>query len=87
MTIVITSDFSAETLEYQDKTSQCNLESEIGKNFLMFDDEDMYFSVLVPRRKLDGKVYVIEDVNSRSYFISSSGDFYLHAHQTPFCQR
>lgn len=52
-------------MEYHDKTAQCNLDTELGKNFLMFDQEPC-FDVLVPRRKVDNRVYVIEDVNSRS---------------------
>ncbi|CAH2100267.1 unnamed protein product [Euphydryas editha] len=65
MTIVLTSPtFSLETLRYQDKTFQCNLDMELGKNFLMFDDE-VYFNILIPSRKKLNRVYEIEDVASR----------------------
>ncbi|XP_052754610.1 uncharacterized protein LOC113522915 [Galleria mellonella] len=64
ITILISPSFSMASLEYRDKILQCNLDFEVGRNFLMFDDE-MYFNVLVPRRKLANRVYVIEDVTSR----------------------
>lgn len=67
VTIVISSSIAMDPLEYCDKMSQCNLDSEVGKNFLMFNDEDMCCNMLAPRRKLEFKVYEIEDVNSRSY--------------------
>lgn len=65
VTIVLSPTFSLDSMEYHDKTAQCNLDTELGKNFLMFDQEPC-FDVLVPRRKVDNRVYVIEDVNSRS---------------------
>ncbi|XP_026324132.1 uncharacterized protein LOC113233283, partial [Hyposmocoma kahamanoa] len=65
VTIVIASAITMDRLVYCDKMSQCNLDSEVGKNFLMFNDEDMCCSMLAPRRKLEFKVYEIEDVNSR----------------------
>ncbi|KOB73805.1 Uncharacterized protein OBRU01_10131 [Operophtera brumata] len=51
--------------EQHDKTSQCNLDVEAGKNYMMFDYEEMCYDVVVPRRKIDNRVYMIEDVNSR----------------------
>ncbi|XP_030031096.2 uncharacterized protein LOC115447932 isoform X2 [Manduca sexta] len=66
ITIMITTpDYSIESIGYQDKTSQCNLDTELGRSYLMFDDEQMCFNVLVPRRKFDNRVYEIEDVASR----------------------
>lgn len=47
-----------------DKASQCNLESELGKSFVMFDVEDLY-EVMWPRNKSNGRVYEIGDVASR----------------------
>ncbi|XP_059054179.1 uncharacterized protein LOC131848374 [Achroia grisella] len=64
VTVLISPSFSLETLEYRDKMSQCNLDFEVGKNFLMFDDE-LCFDVLVPRRILNNRVYEIEDITSR----------------------
>lgn len=32
---------------------------------MMFDYEEMCFDVVVPRRKIDNRVYMIEDVTSR----------------------
>lgn len=65
MTIILSSpSFSLETMEYKDKMSQCNMDFEFGKNFLMFDDE-MFYNILIPRRKRVNRVYMIEDVASR----------------------
>lgn len=51
--------------EHHDKGSQCNLDIEAGRNYMMFDYEEMCFDVVVPRRKIDNRVYMIEDVTSR----------------------
>ncbi|XP_039745464.1 uncharacterized protein LOC120623492 [Pararge aegeria] len=65
MTIVIASaPLSLESMEYQDKILQCNLDSEIGKSFLMFDEE-VYFKIVVPRPEKYFRVYEFEDVTSR----------------------
>nr|XP_032524665.1 uncharacterized protein LOC116775511 [Danaus plexippus plexippus] len=65
MTLVLTSpSFSSESLKYEDKTSQCNIDIEFGKNFLMFDD-DTYYDTLLPSRQRQIQVYEIEDVASR----------------------
>ncbi|CAG9575548.1 unnamed protein product [Danaus chrysippus] len=65
MTLVLTSpSFSCESIEYEDKTSQCNLDIEFGKNFLMFDD-DTYYDIRLPSRQRQIQVYEIEDVACR----------------------
>ncbi|XP_073967543.1 hen1 methyltransferase isoform X4 [Choristoneura fumiferana] len=51
------------TTMHHDKASQCNLESELGKSFVMFDVEDLY-EVMWPRNKSNGRVYDIGDVAS-----------------------
>ncbi|XP_053600608.1 uncharacterized protein Hen1 isoform X2 [Plodia interpunctella] len=51
-------------LEYTDQTSQCNIDDEIGKNFLMFEDESS-LCVMIPRKKIVNRVYDIEDVANR----------------------
>lgn len=56
--------FTLETFSYRDQTSQCNLDVELGKSFMMFDFQD-YYNVMVPRRRVNHKVYEIEDVYSR----------------------
>lgn len=61
---ILTTPISCESLECKEKTLQCNLDSEIGKNFLMFDDE-VFSKVLMPRREKHCRVYEIEDVTSR----------------------
>ncbi|XP_075990957.1 hen1 methyltransferase [Anticarsia gemmatalis] len=53
-----------EILTTEDKISQCNLDTEFGKSFLMFDEEDC-LTVLVPRRQVFNRVYMIEDVACR----------------------
>ncbi|XP_072935151.1 uncharacterized protein Hen1 [Epargyreus clarus] len=66
MTIVLDSpDPSLENLEYKDQISQCNIELERGKGFLMFDEEILCYNVLVPQRKITSRVYEFEDVASR----------------------
>ncbi|XP_013166440.1 PREDICTED: uncharacterized protein LOC106116927 [Papilio xuthus] len=64
MTIVIFSSPPIDTLVYKDNTSQCNIDREIGRSYLMFD-EDVSENVVVPRRKVINRVYEIEDVSSR----------------------
>lgn len=59
--------FSVDSYTYHDKTLQCNLDTEVGKSFLMFDNEQ-YFDVVIPRRRVSHKVYEIEDVYSRFRF-------------------
>ncbi|XP_063891069.1 uncharacterized protein LOC110379170 [Helicoverpa armigera] len=56
--------YSVESYTYRDQTLQCNLDTEMGKSFMMFDHEN-YYDVLVPRRRVSHKVYDIEDVCSR----------------------
>ncbi|XP_037871899.1 small RNA 2'-O-methyltransferase isoform X3 [Bombyx mori] len=56
---------SSHKIEFQDKSTQCNLDFELARNFLMFDNEDMCFNILYPRKKVVNKVYEIEDVYSR----------------------
>lgn len=56
--------FSMETFTYHDKTLQCNLDTEMGKSFMMFDYEQ-YYDIVVPRRRVSHRVYEIEDVYSR----------------------
>ncbi|XP_063831087.1 small RNA 2'-O-methyltransferase [Ostrinia nubilalis] len=63
VTIMLSPSFSLDSMECRDNTAQCNLDKELGKNFLF--DEEPCFGVLWPRRKNDNRVYVIEDVNSR----------------------
>ncbi|XP_022127568.2 uncharacterized protein LOC111001836 [Pieris rapae] len=63
VTIVLTSPmYSYHAIEYDDKSFQCNLDTELEKGFL-FEDEP--YRVLVPRRKRLYKIYEIEDVNNR----------------------
>lgn len=57
--------FSYQSISYVDKMSQCNIDIEVGKSFLMFKDEDFCLNVLKPRRKLDTKIYIIEDITCR----------------------
>nr|XP_034840858.1 small RNA 2'-O-methyltransferase [Maniola hyperantus] len=64
ITLALSPPFSLDSMECKDQIVQCNLDSEIGKNFLMFDDE-VYFNVLAPRRVKYCRVYDIEDVASR----------------------
>lgn len=68
MAIMIAPAYSVHHLEHKDKTSQCNLDIEVGRNFLMFEDDD-WVQVVVPRRTVTNKVYEIEDVSSRSHLI------------------
>ncbi|KAJ8734592.1 hypothetical protein PYW08_013842 [Mythimna loreyi] len=56
--------FNMNTFPYQDLSLQCNLDVEVGKSFMMFDCQD-YYNILVPRRRVNHKVYEIEDVYSR----------------------
>ncbi|XP_047514104.1 uncharacterized protein LOC125055680 isoform X1 [Pieris napi] len=62
VTIVLTSPKYSYAIEYDDKSFQCNLDTELAKRFL-FEDEP--YRVLVPRRKRLYKIYEIEDVNNR----------------------
>ncbi|XP_045512911.1 uncharacterized protein LOC123707143 isoform X2 [Pieris brassicae] len=63
VTIVLTSPmYSYHAIEYDDKSFQCNLDTELEKAFL-FEDEP--YRVLIPRRKRLYKIYDIEDVNNR----------------------
>ncbi|KPJ06663.1 Small RNA 2'-O-methyltransferase [Papilio machaon] len=64
MTIVILGSPPIDTLVYKDNTSQCNIDREIGRSYLMFD-EDVSENIVVPRRKVINRVYEIEDVSSR----------------------
>ncbi|XP_052747558.1 uncharacterized protein LOC112054307 [Bicyclus anynana] len=63
-TIISSTPSIPDTMEYKDIKLQCNLESELGKNFLMFDDE-MLFKILLPRPTELCRVYYIEDVACR----------------------
>lgn len=66
MTIVILGSPPIDTLVYKDNVAQCNIDREVGRSYLMFD-EDVSENVVVPRRKVINKVYEIEDVSSRLF--------------------
>ncbi|XP_011555432.2 uncharacterized protein LOC105386545 isoform X2 [Plutella xylostella] len=59
------SSLSQDSLKGFDKTSQCNLDQEVARNYLMFDDDETKFTILVPRRRKEFKVYEMGDIVSR----------------------
>ncbi|XP_045502792.1 uncharacterized protein LOC123699803 [Colias croceus] len=63
VTIILSSPmYSYHSIDYQDKTFQCNLETEWGKDFL-FEQESC--NIVEPRRKKLYRIYEFEDVNNR----------------------
>lgn len=56
---------SEQSISSFDKISQCNLDSEYAKSFLMFDEDDNFMDVRVPTRREPNRVYNIEDVACR----------------------
>lgn len=55
--------------EYKNSTIQCNMDSEVSRSYLMFD-EDVSANVLKPQRQIINKIYDMEDVNNRLNFRS-----------------